>query len=194
MSVAKLQHYVQDYNPVYAHEYYLRTRHLKGRAPKLAAPPKVKTSTTAPSKSSSSSVSIKLSNGKTLSINKSQLGSAEAHVTQRISQLQKQLSDLHTKLAKAQAKTNTTAKGKKPLTAAQKAHASQLAKQNRAKSRANKAVTKGKATPGKAAAKTKPTSTTSSVVSIKNQIAKIQGALAVAQSMKQAISAATKSG
>lgn len=144
-----LMHDGAPYDPVKAHEYYLRTRHLKGRRHGRAVPVRAHTRNL-----KSSSYTVKLSNGKTVTLTRQQLVEQEAYAAKRVSEIKNRLAELSDKLKKMmhEAQQRKANANKKP-TSADKAKAAKKEKQYRQKHKqtlANKAKqAKAKKAPAK---------------------------------------------
>jgi uncharacterized protein YgiM (DUF1202 family) len=162
-----LMHDGAPYDPVKAHEYYIRTRKLKGRHPK-SVPVRAHTRNL-----SKGSYTVRLSNGKTVTLTRQQLVEQQVYAAKRVTDIKKRLNELTNKLKtmlkeaeKKKANTN-----KKP-TAADKHKAAQKAKQYRQKHKqqlATKAKNKQVKTPPK-----KTTTSTDPVVELKSKITEIR--------------------
>lgn len=142
-----LMHAGAPYDPVKAHEYYLKTRHLKGRK---------KGSTVVRSHTrnlSRGNYTVRLSNGKTVTLTRQQLVEQQAYAAKRVADIKNRLIELSDKLKTMlqEAHKKKAAATKKP-TAADKAKAAKKSKQFRQKHKqtlANKAKAAKAKTPAK---------------------------------------------
>jgi len=190
-----LMHEAAPYDPVKAHEYYIRTRKLKGRKAGTTMPPVVKRQPVV-RKPPSGTFSVKLASGRTVNLSPQQLNEQKAFAAKRVQDIKQRLSDLNQKLIKARSaakKREATRKrnANKPQTAAEKAKAARAAKQYRAK---HKTSLKTKAAQAKSkGTTTKSTSSTStSAARIQGQIAVAKKSLTTALSIQRALAGATK--
>lgn len=193
-----LMHDHAPYDPVKAHEYYIRTRQLKGRKKGQAIPPP-KAKGNKPTTPTGHTFSIKLPGGKTLRISQQELAQQRTHVAQRVNDLKKSISEATAKLNKLKAKaTKSKADANKPPTAAEKAKAAKESKQYRSKHKqeiSNK--TKEAASKDSSSSSTsKSTTKTKSdpVAELDKKISQLKGSLAVAETIQKSLSAATKNG
>jgi hypothetical protein len=176
------------YNPVKAHEYYIRTRQLKGRM--LGRTERTKTSD-GPLVKKAGSYTVKMPTGSSVKLTQQQLTEQRAYVAERISNIKKMLSDLNSQLKeKMVAATEAEAKSKKPPTAAEKADAARESKKYKAKNQ-QKLASKAKAAANKADG-SKPKADT--VDGLKRQISQVQGRLKAVVKKQRLLSSATKSG
>ena len=113
------------YDPVKAHEYYLRTRQLKGRQ----AGGKNEST---PQRGKGSTYSLKGFHGENVKLSETQLTEQKAYASYRVSQIRKKLTELNGKLRKKLAAAREAeAKAKKGSTAAEKSKAAKEAKKYR---------------------------------------------------------------
>jgi Tfp pilus assembly protein FimV len=177
-----LSHFIPGYNPQKAHEYYLRTRHLKGREKGQQPPPASKQPHTAkPQKNKAQQKAELQANVTNLEL---KLHNLEALIAKKEATLAK---DQQT--AKSKAKQNHSGKNKGPKTAAQKAEAARKNKQyqqthrNQIKNKQAQAKAKGKSGGGgghkKGAAGKKDSQ--KSIAELKTLATKVKGLLAVAK-------------
>jgi hypothetical protein len=194
-----LMHEAAPYDPVKAHEYYIRTRKLKGRKKGTTMPPVVKRQS-AVRKAPAGSFSVTLGSGRTIHLSAQQLNEQKAFAAKRVQDIKQRLSDLNEKLRKAKGaakKREATRKknANKPQTAAEKAKAARSSKQYRAK---HKTALKTKAAQAKSKSGSKSTttkstsSTSTSAAHIQGQIAVAKRSLATALSVQRALAGATK--
>ena len=191
-----LMHGSAPYDPVKAHEYYIKNRKLKGRKPgeeDLAKDKKPK---------SSGSFTVK-SNGKTYKLSSQQLTEQKAYAAQRVMGIKKKLHKLNVELKKkmAEAKkteteTKKTAKeAKKPDSAAEKSSKAKDSEKYRdknkqtLKNKSKKAASEEKTESGE---KSDKKSGTDSVESLKKTIEGAQKNLKDALNRQRALSTATK--
>lgn len=166
-----LMHDGAPYDPVKAHEYYIRTRHLKGRhrSASRAVPVRAHTRNV----NNNANYTVRLSSGKTVTLTRQQLVEQQAYAAKRVADITKRLHELTDKLKQMlhEAEKKKADANKKP-TAADKHKAAQKSKQYRQK---HKQQLKNKAKQQKA--KTPPKKTTTSndpVVELKSKITEIR--------------------
>lgn len=177
-----LMHGNAPYDPVKAHEYYMRTRHLKGRR-------------------KGGSFTVTEANGKTVKLSAQQLAEQKAYAAHRVSQIKKNLADLNVilrnKLEEAQA---SAAKKDKPPTLAEKAQAARDAEKYR---QTHKQELKNKATQQAAKQRSSGSSSSSSsssqpksdtVDSVKADIKKTRDNLKAAVAKQRELATAKKNG
>lgn len=168
-----LIHAGRPYDPAKAHEYYLRTRKLKGRDAGQGFDP-VKSGSAAPRDKAVSA---------TNSAQKQALAA-------RISDLETKLRKLESKARKANAEAKKAAKeAAKPDSKADKSKKAREAKKYRKKNQ-QKIATKAKTAAGKSGGGSKSSSSSSKSSSgddLKTKITKIKGQLAVAKSKLRAL-------
>lgn len=162
-----LMHGKTPYDPVKAHEYYVRTRKLKGR--KSASP--------------SFSVSNPVS-GKTYSLTGRQLAEQQAYAAKRVADIKGKLAMLSAALRKARAEARKKDGVDKKPTAAEKSKAARESKQYRQKHKQQLATKR------KHAASKKPK--TSHVDRLEAQVAEIRKRLTAAVAIQRALAGATK--
>jgi hypothetical protein len=168
-----LMHGRAPYDPVKAHQYYLRTRELKGR------------------KKGSNAFTVKLPSGKTTTLTARQLTEQRVYAAKRVNDIKLKLVELGNKLKQAmsearQQEAKSAREARKPETAAEKSKAAREAKQYRAKNQ-QKLATKRKA-----AAKTKTVPKKDSVAQLQTKINDIKKRLSTAVSIQRALAGATK--
>jgi uncharacterized protein YgiM (DUF1202 family) len=173
------------YDPVKAHEYYIRTRHLKGRRHGRAVP----VNTNARNGSNKSNYTVTLPSGKTVTLTHKQLVEQQAYAAKRVSDIKNRLNELSSKLKKmlqTAEKSKSTA-NKKP-TAADKRKSAQQSKQYRQK---HKQQLKNKAKVNKAKTPAKKTTThKDSVTELKSKITVIRTRLKDAINVQRALTTA----
>jgi len=184
-----LMHGRAPYDPVKAHEYYIRTRQLKGRKKGSNVP---QTPTGARKKSSKFRVSYE--GGKTVELTAQQLAEQQAYAAKRANDIKKSLAELGTKLKNkiADAKereAKAKREAKKAPTAAEKSQAARESKKYREKHKTELA-TKAKKAGSKES--TTATSKTDSVASLEKQITEIKGRLTAAVAKQRALASATQ--
>lgn len=171
-----LMHVQQPYDPVKAHEYYMRTRKLKGR----------KKGTT---------YAVKLSSGKTVMLSAQQLAEQQAYVAKRIIEIKKRLAELTAKLtemkskAKKEAAASKREANKKP-TAAEKTKAAKESKEYRKEHKTELAIKSRQAS--KKEGSKKKSASKDPVAELGNKIAQIKGRLAAAVAQQRALTTASK--
>lgn len=188
----QLAHLGQLYDPVKAHEYYVRNRHLKGRK-KGEQPPSTKGQ-----RNGAQTTTLHRRAKGTLSPKAQQKIELQRHVaalTNKLNELEQLIKkkeavlEKDQLLAKSKANQNQKGKAKGPKTAAQKVDANRKSKQYRQAHKqqlANKAKAKGKSgksghgSGSKSAGKKTPDSQ-KSIVQLKTLATKVRGLLAVAQ-------------
>lgn len=183
-----LIHESAPYDPQKAHDYYIRTRHLKGRrkggvvrgAPNGSSP-------------SASNYSVKLADGTTATLTQQQLDEQVAYAAKRVEDIKNKLSILTDKLKELMAAAQK-AKPAQPPTAAQKAAAAKKAKQYR-QSHKQQLANKRKAAVAKPSTPApSKTSTTNPVADLQQKISQIKGALTAAVAKQRELLGATKNG
>lgn len=181
-----LMHGDTPYDPVKAHEYYIRTRHLKGRHPGGHVPVRAHTR-----KLSKGNYTVKLSNGKTVTLTRQQLVEQQAYAAKRIADIKNRLNELTDKIKKMikEAEKTKESTTEKP-TAADKRKAAKESKQYRSKHK-QELANKAKATREKAPAK-KTTTSKDSVAELKTKITEIKGRLKQAVEIQRSLAAAKK--
>jgi hypothetical protein len=180
-----LMHGRAPYDPVKAHEYYIRTRKLKGRKPAAWKPVASKRRLGSPS------VTVRLPSGKTVKLSQQQLIEQRAQITARINDIKKNLAKLTTELRvrmrEAQnKKAKAEAEAKKLPTAAEKSKAAREAKQYRAKNKQTLS-NKAKATTQK---ESKPEA--DPVAELQGKIDDVKSKLSAAVAHQRSLMAATK--
>lgn len=193
-----LMHGAAPYDPVKAHEYYIKNRQLKGRKTGTAMPPVIKRQPVV-SKPSAGSFSITLGSGRTIHLSAQQLNEQKAFAAKRVHDIQERIKTLTEKLHKtknAAKKRESTRKRNvnKPQTAAEKAKAARDAKQYRSKHKTSlktKAAQARKKS-GSSAAKSTSSGSSTSAAHISGQIAVAKKSLATALSVQKALAGATK--
>lgn len=168
-----LMHGRAPYNPVKAHEYYMRTRQLKGR------------------KKGSSTFKVSKPSGKTVILTSQELAEQRAYAAKRINNIKLRLAELNSKLSIAlkearDKKTKSEREAKKPPTAAEKADARKESKKYRAKNQqklANKS---------KSAAKTGKSKETDPVEALQKRVGNIKKRLSAAVTIQRALTGATR--
>lgn len=190
------------YDPVKAHEYYMRTRKLKGR--KKAAPQPTTITKTAWGRKTTfdtkppkpGTYRVTMANGKTYDLSPQQLKEQKAYADKRVGEIKQKLGELNKKLKEKMAKAKKAqADAKKPPTAADKAKAARESKKYR-QAHKQELATKAK----RAASKAKASTTASTphkadpVTELHATIAKVKGQLDAAVKAQRALSSATKNG
>ena len=175
-----LMHGPVPYDPVKAHEYYIRTRKLKGSKPRLSVVSK-------PVTRRSPTYSVRLSSGTTVKLSQNQLKEQQAYAAKRVGDIKKRLGELGTKLRQLRA----NAKRKKSPTAADKSKAARESRQYRQKHR-QELATKAKT----ARAQKSSTRKTSKdpVAELEHKINQVKGRLQAAVETQRALITATRIG
>jgi len=177
-----LMHDNTPYDPVKAHEYYIRTRHLKGRHRGRSALVQVP--------KGSSTYTVKLRNGKTVTLTRQQLVEQEAYAAKRVSEIKNRLNELVDKFKQMMKEAEKKSSSNKKPTAADKAKAAKESKQYRQKHKQelkNKAKTKKEKTPSK-----KTVKKTFTVEELKSKITEIKASLKAAIQTQRALATAKK--
>lgn len=170
-----LMHGQAPYNPQKAHDYYVRTRQLKGR------------------RKGQATVTVKGRSGGTVQLTKQQLVEQQAYAAKRVGEIKQKLSDLKKELEKRMAEAHKAdAKAKKGPTAADKREAAKESKQYRDKHKQQLTNKRKRAAAKKPAADHK--SKTTSVAKLKSQIADIESKLKAAVERQRSLSSATRNG
>jgi hypothetical protein len=182
-----LMHGKVPYDPVKAHEYYIRTRQLKGREKGRSSP------VGRPSISRSPTFTVKTGRGN-VRLTGRQLAEQKAYAAKRVNDIKNRLSELNVKLRKAMAaaetkKDKTKRESKKAPTAAEKSKAARESEQYREKHK-TKLATKRKATSGKTSAKSK--SEADPVAELENKINQVKTRLTAAVAKQRALASATR--
>lgn len=168
---AILMHGPRPYDPQKAHEYYLRTRKLKGRK-------------------KGSTYTVKGPGGKTQTLSAKELAEQKQNSAERVAAIKEKLHKLTSELKKRMADAREAeAKNKKGPTAAEKAEAAREAKKYRDK---NKQKLKNKAKSGGGSKKSTSGSKTESVDELKQKVAKVKDILKSAVERQRSLSSATR--
>lgn len=170
----------RPYDPVKAHEYYIRTRQLKGR------------------RAGSSTFTVRGASGQKVELSGRQLAEQRAYAAKRVNEIKNRLSELTTKLhqlranaRKKEAGTKRKAKeAKKAPTAAEKSKAAKESEQYRKKHQ-QKLATKRKGGSGGKSAKSE--SKADPVEMLEERITQVKGRLQAAVARQKALAAATRS-
>lgn len=177
-----LMHANAPYDPKKAHEYYLRTRKLKGRKPGAAQPPKLvptggrKLPKAPPKKHTQIS-----------DLSPQQKRELQVVARARVEKAQKKLNELNKKLKDKMAEAKKAERdAKKPKTAAEKSKDAREAKKYR-QSHKTEISTKAKAKASSDKASGKDTASSNSVEGLKKQIAAAENELKVAKAKQKAL-------
>lgn len=168
-----LRHEQVPYDPVKAHEYYLRTRNLKGRT-------------------KSSAYTVSLAGGKKVQLSRQQLVEQQAYAAKRVDEIKARLVELGTQLRKLMTeakakKAKSKRKADKSPTAAEKTKAARESKQYRQKHQQTLA-SKAKRTK-----KSKPTkSKADPVAELETKIKQVKSNLSAAVATQRALTTATR--
>lgn len=165
------------YDPAKAHEYYIRTRQLKGR------------------KAGSSSFTVKGTRGQTVNLSGQQLAEQRAYAAKRINDIKNRLAELSSKLNTLRSEARKKEAGgkreaKKAPTAADKSKAAKESEQYRDKHK-QELATKSKRESSKRSAKSK--SETDPIAELEDKISKVKSRLTAAVARQRALAAATRS-
>jgi hypothetical protein len=182
-----LMHGKTPYDPVKAHEYYVRTRQLKGREKGRSSP------VGRSSISRSPTFTVKTSRGK-VRLTGQQLAEQRAYAAKRVNNIKNRLSELNVKLRKAMAAAETKKdkikrEAKKAPTATEKSKAARESEKYREKHK-TKLATKRKATSGKTSAKSK--SEPDPVAALEHKIDQVKTRLTAAVAKQRALASATR--
>lgn len=166
-----------QYDPAKAHEYYIRTRQLKGRRSGAGKP--------------ASTYTVKLNDGSTTILSGQQLAEQRAYITKRVTEIKKSLLELGAQLRKSmkaakEKKAKAEQKAAKPPTAAEKSAAAKKSKQYREKHKTELS------TKSKTEAKKKSAHHVDPVAELETKITKIKDSLTAAVATQRALAAATK--
>lgn len=169
-----IMHAKTPYDPAKAHEYYLRTRKLKGR--KKGAP----------------TFTVRSAKGGTVTLTGKELVEQKAYAAKRVNAIKQKLADLNSKLNAAmrvakEKKTKSTRESSKPPSAADKSQAARESKKYRDKHQ-QEIATKSKKTA--AVAKKKPANV-DPVVELETKIYKLKETLKAVVAKQRALSGAT---
>ena len=189
-----LMHARAPYDPVKAHQYYLRTRELKGRRKgRVQLPTDKSRPVVKPSLSKrAETFTVKLDGGKTAKLTSQQLTEQKVYAAKRVADIKSKLAELNGLLKQRMAEARQAeAKAKKGPTAADKAEAARESKKYREKHQ-QELSTKRKAATEKKPVPTKPT--TDTVEGVKQVITEVQGRLKAAVERQRSLSSATKNG
>lgn len=184
-----LMHATAPYDPNKAHQYYLRTRKLKGRKNGTVEPPKGRTGSLG---KKASTFTVRLRNGKEVKLTPQQLKEQKVYAAKRVADIKKKLTRLNSELKARMAEARQAeAKKAKGPTAAEKSQVARESKKYREKHK-QELSTKAKTEAAKAPAPSKATS--DPVEELKQQITKVQGSLKAAVERQRSLTSATKSG
>lgn len=173
-----IMHGKRPYDPAKAHEYYLRTRKLKGR------------------KKGSSTYTVRYPGGQTVKLTGRQLAEQKAYVAQRIGHIKAKLAELNTKLTKMRSearKKDAEAKrdSKKAPTAAEKSEVARESKKYREKHK-QELANKAKGSSGSKGSTKKSGSSMSNEEALEQRIGEIRDRLTVAVEKQRALASATR--
>lgn len=168
-----LMHGRAPYDPVKAHEYYIRTRHLKGR--KQGAP----------------TFKVSKPSGKTVILTSRELTEQRVYAAKRINNIKLKLAELNSKLRVAlrearDKKAKSEREAKKPPTAAEKAESRRESKKYRAKNRQQLANKR------KSAARTEKSKEADPVELLQKRVGEIKKRLSAAVAIQRALTGATR--
>lgn len=186
-----LMHGKAPYDPVKAHEYYIRTRELKGRKKANVLLP-VTVPTTTKKKSSSYTVNL---GGKSVKLSEKELAEQKASVERRITEIKKNLAKLGDKLkeamteAKAKKAKSRRNANKKP-TAAEKSEAARESKKYR-KEHQQEIKSKSRSR-GKKESSSSSSSETDPVAELEDKITEVKDRLTAAVARAKALASATR--
>lgn len=181
-----LMHGGTPYDPVKAHDYYMRTRKLKGRKSGSDQHIVPKTSWDSNRNLLGKTFSVRLANGATVRLTSKELNEQKAYVAKRINKIKSRLRELNSELRKmmveAKAKqAKSERKAERGPTAAEKSKAARESKQYREKHRQSLA-TKAR----RSESKTDP------VTELEDRISLIEENLIAAVARQRSLMAATR--
>lgn len=187
-----LMHGSAPYDPVKAHEYYIRTRQLKGRSRGKSKPLTRKQPLLGGS--SSPTYSIKLDTGETVILTAKQLAEQKAYAAKRVREIKGRLKELSSTLRKAMSearkkKDAAERNAKKPETLQEKNSAAREAKKYR-DSHKTSLATKSRIASKKA--DKKESANTDPVAELETKIAQIKDTLRTAVANQRALVGATR--
>jgi uncharacterized small protein (DUF1192 family) len=167
----------RPYDPAKAHDYYIRTRQLKGR------------------RKGSPSFKVKGARGQTIKLSGQQLAEQRAFAAKRVNEIRSRLAELSTRLTKLRSearvkKAKSKREAKKAPTAADKSQAARESKQYRQKHQ-QKLTTKRKS--GSSKGSSKSGAGIDPVDELENRIADVKDNLTAAVARLRALAAATRS-
>lgn len=166
-----LMHGKAPYDPAKAHEYYIRTRQLKGRK-------------------KGTSYTVKTGGGGTVRLSEQQLKEQSAYAAKRVGEIKSRLSELSAKLQEMKA-TAHRKKDRKP-TAADRSQTKRDARKYREKHRSELASKARRSTSKTHASKSHTKQ--SGIVELEHKIVKIRNNLRAAVAKQRALAAATRNG
>lgn len=170
-----LEHVKLPYDPVKAHEYYIRRRKLKGRK-------------------KSTSYTVKYGSGKTVKLTSRQLIEQKAYASKRVGEIKKKLTELSSKLQEAmreaeKKKSTSKRESAKPPSTADKSKAARDSQQYRDKHKQKIATATKKTT-----STVKKSNSTDPVEQLVHRIDTIRGSLKVAVARQRSLAGATRNG
>jgi hypothetical protein len=174
------------YDPVKAHQYYIRTRQLKGRRPGAG--------TASVGRRTRSSTYTVRYGGQKVKLSQRELAEQTAYAARRVNSIKLRLAELTITLRKMRAEagvkeTETKRKAKKAPTAADKSKAARESKQYREKHK-QELSTKSKRASKKRSAKSE--SDTDAVAELEDKIAEVKSRLTAVVARQRALAGATK--
>jgi hypothetical protein len=181
-----LMHGKVPYDPVKAHEYYVRTRELKGRKKGLARTRELGRSSIA----RSPTYTVRLGGGKTVKVTEQELAEQRAYVAKRINNIKQSLAALNNKLTKMMGearkkKVDARREAKKAPTASEKSEAARESKKYQDKHK-QKLATKRKTGSKRSKAKTDP------VDELTDKISQVENRLRAVVAKQRALTTATR--
>jgi hypothetical protein len=187
-----LMHVAAPYDPVKAHQYYLRTRQLKGRKLGQNVVPSRKNPLVGDV--GQTTYTVKLPDGSTSVVTAKDLREQRAYAAQRVHDIKTALADFSSELKKAMRdarmkKAEAERKAEKGPTAAEKSEAARESKQFREKHKtelATKAKTRAKTEPKSKSESTDP------VAELETRVTQIKDSLKAAVAQQRALAGATK--
>lgn len=186
-------HGAAPYDPIKAHEYYIRTRQLRGRkAPRGVRAPTRKNPLVGDT--STPTYTVKLDDGQTAILTAQQLSEQKAFAAKRVGEIKEKLGILTTVLGKAMReakakKAKAEREAAKPDTAAEKSEAARDSKKYREK-HSTEVATKARKSADKTA-KTESAST-DPVAELETKVTQIKDTLKAAVANQRALAGATR--
>lgn len=187
-----LIHATLPYDPAKAHQYYLRTRQLKGRKLGQNVVPSRKNPLVGDT--GQSTYTVKLPDGSTSVVTAKQLSEQKAYAAQRVGEIKKALSAFSSDLKKAMRearmkKAESERNANKPPTAVEKSKAARESKQFQEKHKtelATKAKIRAKSSPKTTSDNTDP------VAELNTRVTQIKDSLKAAVAQQRALAGATR--
>lgn len=189
-----LMHVRTPYDPVKAHEYYLRTRQLKGRKLGQERIPTRRSPLTGDT--TLQTYSVVLPDGQRIVLTKKQLDEQKAYAAQRVRQIKENLKELGTKLREAMAeakakKAKAEREAAKPKTAAEKSEAARESEKYREKHKTELSTKAKRRTKSESKSES---DNTDPVAELETKVSQIKDSLKAAVANQRSLTTATKNG